>query len=93
MRNKLRVVATTQNPATMNGLGDEQYESVLLVVHDAGQKFARLLPLTELPGYIEFVEQGRLGDLVTQRVYERHLRSNYEGERTAKMTEWLNSLP
>lgn len=93
VRNKLRVIATTQNPATMNGLSDEQYESVLLVVHDDGQKFARLLPLTELPGYIEFVEQGRLGDLVTQRVYERHLRSNYEEERTAKMSEWLNSLP
>ena len=68
VRNKLRVVATTQNPATLNALTDEQYGSVLLVVHDAGQKFARLLPLMQLPGYIEFVEQGRLGDLVTRRV-------------------------
>jgi predicted ATPase len=93
VRNKLRVVATTQNPATLNALTDEQYRSVLLVVHDAGQEFARLLPLTELPGYIEFVEQGRLGDLVTRRVYEQHLRSDYEKERTAKVTEWLHSLP
>jgi predicted ATPase len=92
-RNKLRVVATTQNPATLNALADEQYESVLLVVHDTGQKFARLLPLTELPGYIEFMEQGRLGDLITRRIYEKHLRSDYEGERKEEMERWLQSLP
>ena len=93
VRNKLRVVATTQNPATLNALTEEQYGSVLFVVHDAGQKFARLLPLTELPGYIEFMEKGRLGDLVTRRIYERHLQPDYEGERKKEMEQWLQTLP
>lgn len=93
VRNKLRVVATTQNPATLNALTSKQYDSVLFVVHDPGQKFARLLPLTELPGYVEFMEQGRLGDLVTRRVYENHLRPDYEGTRKVEMERWLQTLP
>jgi hypothetical protein len=93
VRNKLRVVATTQNPATLNALSDDQYNSVLFVVHDPGQKFARLLPLTELPGYIEFMEQGRLGDLITRRIYERHLANDYEGERKNEIEQWLANLP
>jgi ABC-type cobalamin/Fe3+-siderophores transport system ATPase subunit len=93
VRNQLRVVATTQNPGTLNALTDEQYGSVLFVVHDAGQKFARLLPLTDLPGYVEFMEQGRLGDLVTRRIYEKHLRPDYEGDRKEEMERWLQTLP
>ena len=90
---KLHVVATTHNPATLNALTAEQIDGVLLVVPDAAKKFAQLLPLKELPGYIEFVEQGRLGDLITRRVYERHLGADYEGKRQKKMTEWLEALP
>ena len=92
-RHKLHVLATTQNPATLNALTAEQLGGVLLVVPDATKKFARLLPIKELPGYIEFVEQGRLGDLITRRVYERHLGADYEGKRQKKMTEWLEALP
>ena len=93
VRNKLHVVATTQNPATLNALTDEQFDSVLLVAHQAGEKSARLLPLSELPGYIEFMEQGRLGDLVTRRIYERHLQPDYEKERVEGITKWVESLP
>lgn len=92
-RRKFHVLATTHNPATLNALTAEQLGSVLLVVPDEAKKFARLLPIKELPGYIEFVEQGRLGDLITRRVYERHLGADYEGERQKKMTEWLEALP
>jgi predicted ATPase len=93
VRNKLRIIATTQNPATLNALTQEQYGSVRLVVHDVGQKFARLLPLTELSGYMEFMEQGRLGDLITRRVYERHLGGDYEGDRKKEIEQWLENLP
>lgn len=90
---KLHVLATTHNPATLNALTAEQIDGVLLVVPDAAKKFARLLPIKELPGYIEFVEQGRLGDLITRRVYERHLGTDYEGERKKDIEEWLEALP
>ena len=92
-RNNLHVLATTQNPATMNALTKEQLSSVLLVVHQADVKSARLLPLKELPGYIEFVEQGRLGDLITRRIYEQHLGDDYEGQRHQDMESWLKALP
>ena len=92
-RNGLHVLATTQNPATLNALTTEQLGSVLLVVPDEAKKFARLLSIKELPGYIEFVEQGRLGDLITRRVYEQHLGADYEGNRQEKMAQWIEALP
>jgi hypothetical protein len=76
----------------MNALTDEQLNSVLLVVSDQEQDTARLVRLLELPGCIDFIESGHLGDLVTRRVYERHLRPNYEKERRKGIEEWLNSL-
>lgn len=92
-RNKLHVIATTHNPATMNALTNGQLESVLLVVSDKEKNTARLVRLHELPGCVELVEQGRLGDLVTRRIYEQHLQPNYENERKAKIEEWLDKLP
>lgn len=92
-RNKLHVLATSHNPATLNALTSEQIDSVLMVVHDKDAGHARLLPLRELPGYIDFIEQGRLGDLVTRRVYEQHLRSDYEEKRVAAMEKWFETLP
>lgn len=92
-KNKLYVIATTHNPATMNALTKEQLDSVLLVVSDPGENTARLVRLRELPGCVELVEQGRLGDLVTRRVYEQHLRPNYEAERRGKIEDWLAKLP
>jgi hypothetical protein len=92
-RNKLHVIATTHNPATMNALTNEQLKSVLLVVSDKENNTARLVRLHELPGCVELIEQGRLGDLVTRRVYEQHLRPNYEKERQSKIDDWLDKLP
>lgn len=93
-RNHLHVLATTHNPATMNALNEEQLKAVLLVVSSGGAtKSARLIRLQELPGYMEFIEQGRLGDLVTRRIYEQHLQPDYEKVRQADIDEWANNLP
>ncbi len=92
-RNKLHVIATTHNPATMNALANGQLDSVLLVVSDQVANTARLVRLGELPGCVELVERGRLGDLVTRRIYEQHLRPNYEEERQAGIEEWVKGLP
>jgi predicted ATPase len=91
-RNNLHVLATTHNPATMNALSREQLNSVMLVVSGESGS-ARLVRLHDLPGYVDFVERGRLGDLVTRRVYEQHLRSGYEEGRKAEIENWVNSLP
>lgn len=92
-RNKLSVLATTHNPATMNALTREQLGSVLLLVADRSSHTARLVSLQDLPGYVEFVERGRLGDLVTRRIYEQHLLPNYEEARRTEIEQWVNSLP
>ena len=92
-RNGLRTLVTTHNPATLNALTVSQLDSVLLTVQDPAAKRSRLLPLTDLPGYIEFIEKGRLGDLITRRVYEQHLRENYEGQRKEDINKWLETLP
>lgn len=92
-RNSLHVLATTHNPATMNALSNEQLNAVLLVVSNRSAGEAQLVRLHELAGYVEFIEQGRLGDLITRRVYEQHLNSNYEQGRKAEIDEWVNNLP
>jgi hypothetical protein len=92
-RNRLHVLATTHNPATMNALNQEQLNAVLLVVSGGEGSGSRLVRLHELPGYVEFIEQGRLGDLVTRRVYEQHLRPDYEEGRKAEIESWVNNLP
>lgn len=91
--NGLRSLVTTHNPATLNALATEQLGSVLLVTHDPESHQARLIPLPELPGYIEFIEKGRLGDLITRRVYEQHLSAKYEEERHQDIGKWLENLP
>ncbi len=92
-RNGLRSLVTTHNPATLNALTQEQLQSVLLVTHTPGAHGGRLIRLPDLPGYIEFSEQGRLGDLITRRVYEQHLRGPYEDDRRKELEKWLENLP
>lgn len=92
-RNGLHSLVTTHNPATLNALTQEQQASVLLVAHSKEDHSAKLIPLTELPGYIEFIEKGRLGDLITRRVYEQHLGVGYEENRKEDIDEWLKNLP
>ena len=92
-RNNLRSLVTTHNPATLNALTSEQLDSVLLVTQTMKNHQAQLIPLRELPGYIEFIEQGCLGDLITRRVYEQHLQEGYEDKRSREMEQWLDDLP
>jgi predicted ATPase len=92
-RHNIHVIATTHNPATLNALTPEQLDSVILTVHDHETHNAKLLPLRELPGYIDFIEQGRLGDLVTQRVYEKHLVPDYEKRRAERIQKSFANLP
>jgi len=92
-RNGLKSLVTTHNPATLNALTQEQLQSVLLVTHTPGAHGGRLIRLPDLPGYIEFIEQGRLGDLITRRVYEQHLSGPYEDDRRKELEKWLENLP
>jgi len=92
-RTGLRSLITTHNPATLNALTTAQTGAVLFVAQVGDSRQASLIPIPKLPGYIEFLEQGRLGDLITRRVYEQHLSQDYEAERREEIGNWINNLP
>ena len=88
----LQVLVTTHNPATMNFLTREQLDGVVLCTWDDENGSASLVRLNELPRYDEFLERGRLGDLVTRRVVEQYLSPEFEKKRQKKVLDWLESL-
>ena len=89
---RLNVLVTTHNPATMNFLTREQLDGVVVCTWDDEKKSASLVQLNELPRYDEFLERGRLGDLVTRRVVEQYLAPRFEEQRQKKVLDWLESL-
>lgn len=91
-RRQLNILVTTHNPATLDSLNSEQLKSVVLCYLDDESRSSKLMPLTELPRVESLMEQGRLGDLVTRQVLERHLLPNFESSQNSKARAWLESL-
>ncbi len=91
-RRRLNVLATTHNPATLDQLDAEQIQGVVLCFHDGSQNASRLLPVPELPAAESLLEQGRLGELMTQQVLERHVQPDFAKKRTEKGLAWLKKL-
>ena len=89
---RLQVLVTTHNPATMNFLTREQLEGVVLCTWDDENESASLVRLDELPRYDEFLERGRLGDLVTRRVIDQYLAPEFEEQQKKKTLAWLEAL-
>ncbi|MCE1225757.1 MAG: ATP-binding protein [Geobacteraceae bacterium] len=92
-RRKLNILVTTHNPATLNALDNEQLEGVVLTVADNVEGTSKLVRLCDLPRHDELLERGRLGDLITQRVFERYLSPTFEEERKENVLKWLEDLP
>ncbi len=92
-RRHLNVLCTTHNPATLDGLSREQLEGVVLCFWDRAKKSSRLIPLLELPQADVLLERGQLGDLLTRRVLEQHMKPGVEEAQKAKARAWLDSLP
>lgn len=91
-RRRLNVLVTTHNPATLDSLDEEQLKAVVLCYLDTETHASKLMPLSELPRVESLLEQGRLGDLVTRRVVEKHLLPNFENSQREKAKAWLESL-
>ena len=91
-RRKLNVLATTHNPATLDQLSDEQIKSVVLCFHDPAVGASRLLPIPDLPASESMLEQGRLGELMTQQVLEKHVQPGFEKRRAKQGLAWLDKL-
>jgi predicted ATPase len=91
-RRQLKVMVTTHNPATLDGLGRDHLEGVVLCFWDKTRRASRLVRLLELPRADVLFESGHLGDLVTRNVLERHLMPGFEEAQKAKAQEWLDSV-
>ena len=89
---ELNVLVTTHNPATMDFLTQEQLDGVVVCTWDDESGSASLVRLDELPRYDEFLERGRLGDLVTRRVIDQYLAPEFEEQHKKKALAWLESL-
>ena len=91
-RRKLKVLATTHNPATMNSLTDEQMKGVVLCTWSQTREAADLIELTDLPRFDELLERGQLGDLVSRRVVEQYLAPEFEDRQREKVLKWVEAL-
>ena len=89
---ELNVLVTTHNPATMDFLTREQLDGVVVCTWDDENGSASLVRLDELPRYDEFLERGRLGDLVTRRVLDQYLAPEFEEQQKKKALAWLEDL-
>ncbi|MEK8018411.1 MAG: ATP-binding protein [Candidatus Parabeggiatoa sp.] len=94
-RRNINVLVTTHNPATLNTLEMpvEQLEGLILSTWDNTEQTAKLTRFFDLPRFEAFLEKGHLGDLVTQRLYERYLVSNFEDKHHQEVLAWLENLP
>jgi energy-coupling factor transporter ATP-binding protein EcfA2 len=91
-RRKIRVIVTTHNPATLNGLKMNELEGVMLCHHDEIDEANHLTPLLQLPYHVELLERGRLGDLVTRQIVDEYLSPDFEEKRKEKTLKWLEGL-
>lgn len=91
-KNKLNVLVTTHNPATLNALEEEQLKGVVLCVYDEKGNAFKLVKLQDITRYDELIERGRLGDMVTRRIVEKYLSTSFEEEKKQKALEWLGSM-
>lgn len=91
-RRKLNVLATTHNPATLDQLSDEQIKSVVLCFYDPAVGASRLLPIPDLPASESMLEQGRLGELMTQQVLEKHVQPGFAEQRAERGLQWLQKI-
>jgi len=91
-RRKLNTLITTHNPATLDGLEDDQLKSVVICHYDKQSQSSKLTPFFELPQVDVLLQKGKLGGLVTQNIIERYLDPEFEKEQQKIALEWLESM-
>ncbi|WP_162793796.1 AAA family ATPase [Streptomyces paludis] len=63
---RIEVLFTTHSPALLNALTAEDHSGVVVCTRDPESGESRLTPLTELPGYVDLLAAGDLGDAVAK---------------------------
>lgn len=65
-RRRIDVLFTTHSPALLNSLTSRDHAGVVVCTRDSESGESLLIPLTELPGYVDLLAAGDLGDAVTK---------------------------
>ncbi len=80
----IRLLFSTHNPALMDALPDEALSDVVFCYRDPIQGDSRLIRLADIQDYPGLVSQGPLGDLVTNGVLDRFIKSPVTSEQKKK---------
>jgi len=86
----IRLLLSTHNPALMDALPDEALGDVVFCYRDPLQGDSRLIRLADLEDYPGLILQGPLGELVTQGVVDRFVKSPITAEeKKQNAMDWL----
>jgi predicted ATPase len=90
---QLRVLLSTHNPALMDALPDAALGDVVFCYRDPTLGDSRLVRLGEMEEFPALISQGSLGQLVTQGVVDRFIKSPHTpAARKHQALEWLHRL-
>ncbi len=65
-RRRISILFTTHSPALLNSLAAADHPGVIVCMRDPETGESRLTPLVSLPGYVDLLAAGDLGDAVTR---------------------------
>ena len=86
----IRLLLSTHNPALMDALPDDALGDVVFCYRDPKKGDSRLTRLSDLSDYPGLVAQGPLGELVTNGILDRFIKSPVTAEQKKKNAmDWL----
>jgi len=89
-RRSIDVLFTTHSPALLNSLLPQDHSGVIVCTRAPDTGESLLTPLTELPGYVDLLAAGDLGDAVTKGRLPDAVRPREQG--SDSIDEFLRSL-
>lgn len=89
----IHLLLSTHNPALMDALPDEALADVVFCYRDSLEGDSRLLRLSDLQDYAALVSQGPLGELITNGIVDRFVKSPITPEdKKRKALSWLTRM-
>jgi hypothetical protein len=89
----VRLLLSTHNPALMDALPDSALGDVVFCYRDSLDGDSRLVRLADLEDYAGLVSQGPLGELVTNGIVDRFVKSPVTVEQKRQNAlAWLQSM-
>ncbi|MBC3933731.1 AAA family ATPase [Undibacterium sp. CY7W] len=92
-RRNVRLLLSTHNPALMDALPDSALGDVIFCYRSTENGDSRLVRLQDLEDYVGLVAQGPLGDLVTNGVVDRFVKSPVsKAQKKKNALDWLAKM-